>query len=257
MAKDPAFLFYPGDYLKDTQCLSEKSQVAYDRIMCEHMRNISEHMINITISKERVDFFTKRLSEDEKSEVFHVLTKIGENYQIEWVAESICKRKSYSESRAKNREGKTKEHMLSYEEHMLTYESHMENANANANEDTVVNKDALSPKMVAIFKESYPFYPVDEKVDFSGCLQIAYKIAKQKGWQKETVLNGNIQQTLDSWEKIVSFSTTDKWYATRSISDFNKEFQRIIQGMVQSGKGQKIDKKEQSTAPPLKKINQE
>mgnify|MGYP001379918333 CR=1 FL=1 len=245
MAKDPAFLFYPGDYLKDTQCLSEKSQVAYDRIMCEHMRNISEHMNNITITKERVDFFTKRLSADEKAEVFHVLTKIGSNYQIEWVAESICKRKSYSESRAKNREGKTKEHML-------TYETHME----NANENTIINKESLSPKMVEVFKKSYPFYPVDEKMDFTSCLQIAYKIAKQKGWTKESVLNGNLPQTLEAWEKIVSFSTTDKWYATRSISDFNREFQRIVQGMVHVNKWQK-EEKAQPTAPPLTRLKAE
>ena len=66
---DPAFLFYPGDYLRDTQCLSENSQVAYDRIMCEHMRNIC-------ISKQQLNFFTKRLNDDEKSELFFLLTEI-------------------------------------------------------------------------------------------------------------------------------------------------------------------------------------
>lgn len=118
MAKDPAFLFYPGDYLRDTQCLSEKAQVAYDRIMCEHMRNISEDMNNIIITKERVNFFIKRLSEDEKLELFHVMTKKTGGYQIDWVAESICKRKSYSTSRANNRLGKSKEHMNIISEHM-------------------------------------------------------------------------------------------------------------------------------------------
>lgn len=39
MPKHPAFLFYPGDHLRDAQTLNEKSQVAYDRIMREHMRN--------------------------------------------------------------------------------------------------------------------------------------------------------------------------------------------------------------------------
>lgn len=124
MAKDPAFLFYPGDYLRDTQCLSDKAQVAYDRIMCEHMRNISLDMINITVSQERVNFFIKRLSYDEKEEIFHVLKKIDGNYQIEWVAESICKRKSYSDSRAKNRS-------KNQVEDMKTYDNHMENENEN------------------------------------------------------------------------------------------------------------------------------
>lgn len=127
MAKDPAFLFYPGDYLKDTQCLSEAAQVAYDRIMCEHMRNISEDMNNITVSKERVNFFTKRLNEEQRAEIFHVLTLIEGGYQIEWVAESICKRKSYSISRANNRK-KTHENISS------------DMVIANVNEDVIENK---------------------------------------------------------------------------------------------------------------------
>ena len=72
--KDPAFLFYPGDYLRDTQCLSEKSQVAYDRIMCEHMRNIC-------ISQQQLNFFTKRLSDEEKDELLFLLNKTNDGFQ--------------------------------------------------------------------------------------------------------------------------------------------------------------------------------
>jgi len=98
MSKDPAFLFYPGDYLRDTQTLSEKTQVAYDRIMCEHMRNIC-------ISQQQLNFFTKRLSQDEIDELMYTLIAVEGGYQIPWVTESITKRKSYSESRRKNRTG--------------------------------------------------------------------------------------------------------------------------------------------------------
>ena len=119
MAKDPAFLFYPGDYLRDTQCLSESVQVAYDRIMCEHMRNIC-------ISQQQLNFFTKRLSEDEKSELEMVLTKVEGGFQIAWVAESICKRKAYSSSRSENRKGKNKEDMINISD---TYVEHMVNEN--------------------------------------------------------------------------------------------------------------------------------
>lgn len=133
MAKDPAFLFYPGDYLRDTQCLSEKSQVAYDRIMCEHMRNIC-------ITQEQLNFFTKRLNEDEKNELLFVLNKIKGGYQISWVSESICKRRSYSESRANNRKGKNKKDMK-------THDNHMENENVNENVNdtmwTKIKKDFL------------------------------------------------------------------------------------------------------------------
>lgn len=99
MGKDPAFLFYPGDYLRDTQCLSEKTQVAYDRIICEHMRNIC-------ICEQQLKFFTKKLSEEEINELLMVLTKVTGGYQVQWVAESITKRMAYSESRRKNRQTK-------------------------------------------------------------------------------------------------------------------------------------------------------
>lgn len=121
MANDPAFLFYPGDYLRDTQCLSEKSQVAYDRIMCEHMRNIC-------ITQDQLNFFTKRLNEDEKNELLFVLNKIKGGYQISWVSESIYKRRSYSESRAKNRQSKNKKDMKTYVQHMEN-EIEIENVN--------------------------------------------------------------------------------------------------------------------------------
>ena len=89
MAKDPAFLFYPGDYLRDTQMLSEAAQVAYDRIMCEHMRNTG-------ITEKQYRFLTKRLSEDEAEALAMVIEKENDLYVIPWVAESIGKRKKYT-----------------------------------------------------------------------------------------------------------------------------------------------------------------
>jgi hypothetical protein len=148
MAKDPAFLFYPGDYLRDTQCLSESVQVAYDRIMCEHMRNIC-------ISQQQLNFFTKRLSEDEKLELEMVLTKVDGGFQIAWVAESICKRKAYSSSRSENRKGKNKEDMINISD---TYVEHMVNENENVIEDKEENKEAPEKR-----KSKKPIIPTEEE----------------------------------------------------------------------------------------------
>lgn len=129
---DPGFIFYPGDYLRDTQCLSEKSQVAYDRIMCEHMRNIC-------ISQQQLNFFIKRLNDEEKAELMFTLTESEGGFQIKWVAESITKRRNYSESRRNNRKKPNKKNGLSYENHMKTYDEHMDNEIENENED--INKE--------------------------------------------------------------------------------------------------------------------
>jgi len=125
--KDPAFLFYPGDYLRDTQCLSEAVQVAYDRIMCEHMRNIC-------IAKAQLKFFTKNLSDDEIAQLKSVLTETPDGYQIAWVADSFTKRKAYSESRRKNRSAKPKKDTLNINNTPSSYEPHMENEIEDANE---------------------------------------------------------------------------------------------------------------------------
>lgn len=131
MANDPAFLFYPGDYLRDTQCLSEASQVAYDRIMCEHMRNIC-------ISQAQLDFFTKRLTSDQKSEVMMILRPAEGGFCIPWVVDSITKRREYSESRRKNRTS-TKEKVKNISK---SYVPHMDNEIENANEIVIEGKNA-------------------------------------------------------------------------------------------------------------------
>lgn len=132
MSEYPAFLFYPGDYLRDTQCLSEKTQVAYDRIMCEHKRFACEDMNLICLPQEKIDFFAKRLSEDEKYELMSVLIKKDAGIQIEWVAASISKTVKYNNSRAKNRKKKDK----NISKHKKTHDPHkeIEDENENKNE---------------------------------------------------------------------------------------------------------------------------
>lgn len=118
--KDPAFLFYPGDFFRDTQCLSEKALAVYLKIMCEHMRNLS-------ITYAQFSFFTKSLPADEAEQLLSVLIKTESGYQIEWVVESIKKRRAFTESRRKNRQGKTKENNTSPKKSPLPYVAHMEN----------------------------------------------------------------------------------------------------------------------------------
>jgi len=136
MGKDPAFLFYPGDYLRDTQCMSEEQQVAYDRMMCEHMRNIC-------ISKTKLNFFTKKLNIEEKEYLIDLLKKVDGGYQIEWVALSIEKRRAYSASRRKNRDSK-KDNICG------SYDFHMEN------EDENISTIAINSKHFNVIWNKYP-----------------------------------------------------------------------------------------------------
>jgi hypothetical protein len=133
MSNDPAFLFYPGDYLRDTQCLTEQAQVAYDRIMCEHMRNIC-------ISQTTLKFLTKRLDDLEREQIMEILDEVDGGFAIPWVRESIIKRREYSESRRNNRKGKENPTPKNSKKISLSYDSHMENENEDVNDNVNSNK---------------------------------------------------------------------------------------------------------------------
>jgi len=200
MAKDPAFLFYPGDYLRDTQCLSESVQVAYDRIMCEHMRNIC-------ISQQQLNFFTKRLSEDEKSELEMVLTKVDGGFQIAWVAESICKRKAYSNSRSENRRGKTKEDMINISD---TYVEHMVNENENVIKDKKEDKKESTrenqfkkPTQIEISIHLSEKYPTANKNSINTFSEKFWSHYENNGWKVGKNKMKSWKLALTSWSETI------------------------------------------------------
>ena len=193
--KDPAFLFYPGDYLRDTQCLSEKSQVAYDRIMCEHMRNIC-------ISQQQLNFFTKRLSDEEKAELLFLLTQTDGGYQITWVAESICKRREYSNSRRNNR---TKSKKTS-DEDVLTYDQHMENENED--ENTNVLKGGMGENSSIPFDDFWNLY--DKKRGDKGKLS--------RRWDK---MSAKDKEAIMAYIPAYKDATPDKQYRKDPQTFFN------------------------------------
>lgn len=139
--KDFAFQFLPGDYLRDTQCLSEKAQVAYDRIMCEHVRSISLDVHAVCLAKDRVEFFLKRLSDDEKWEVMSVLNQVSGGFQIEWVAQKVAERAAFLASRAANASGERSSKPK--EKHEKGYAKHLDNDNNkdNSNKENSLNNE--------------------------------------------------------------------------------------------------------------------
>jgi len=245
MAKDPAFLFYPGDYLKDTQCLSEKSQVAYDRIMCEHMRNIC-------ITQQQLNFFTKRLSDEEKKEILFILKKIEGGFQIEWVAESICKRKDYSKSRAENRKGKSKNISSSYD-------PHMENANENAIKDEDVFKNEKSvfliPEMFKVFKENNPKYIGSISRDFKPLLSIASFFCEAGNLTGSPDINAN--EILKVWEPVTKAISNDQFYKDKSLSTISNQIQTIIQTAQNGHSTTKTGNKHKATGVLIASLKQD
>ncbi len=123
MAKDPAFLFYPGDFNTGTQFFTNEQVGKYMRLLMaqhQHGHLLEKHMIFICGSYDK-DIFSK-FKKDSDGNWFN------ERLEIE-----VIKRKNYVESRSKNKEGKTKTKIIS-----KSYDPHMENRNIN---EDVLNTD--------------------------------------------------------------------------------------------------------------------
>lgn len=221
--QQPGFIFYPGDYLRDTQCISENVQVAYDRIMCEHMRNIC-------ISQDRLNFFTKKLSETERQELLSVLTLTDCGYQITWVAQSINKYNAFRASRSKNRTSKKDKDVINISE---TYVPHMESENEidNVLVDVVKEKEVeqkfLVPQMLQTFLLTNKSYKSDPDRDYPELFKIAtfYKVN-----------DIGIEALLQQWKKICDFIATHSFYRDYNLLQVNRYIQTIDQELTNGKK---------------------
>src|SRR5690606_9726578 len=125
MAKDPAFLFYPGDFMQGTQTFTREEKGAYMDLL---ILQFNEGHLSIDSIKrclngdfERIwPFLQKKFRTDADGFFFN------ERLEIE-----IEKRRKYSQSRRDNRKKKEEsEHMNNISN---TYVQHMENENENEN----------------------------------------------------------------------------------------------------------------------------
>jgi len=132
MAKDPAFLFYPNDWIGGTMHLDFECKGAYmELLMLQFNRgHMTSHMIGQVLGH-RKDIIW--------SQIHDKFVTDGTYFWNQRLKEEKEKRISYSESRRNNLKGKnqysdSKGHIRG---HMT---SHMENENVNVNEDINDNK---------------------------------------------------------------------------------------------------------------------
>ena len=136
MAKDPAFLFYPGDYVSGTMGMTFEEKGAYmDLLMLQFNRgHMNTHMIQHTVGHLWDQVKCKFIQDNE-----------GLWYNVRLDVEKE-KRKTFTESRRNNMKPKDKpSYEPPYETHMQHHmDSHMENVNENINEDINNNKSKCS-----------------------------------------------------------------------------------------------------------------
>jgi uncharacterized protein YdaU (DUF1376 family) len=142
--KDPAFLFYPSDFLTGTMLLSNEQIGKYIKLLClqhQHGSLSEKHMLQICGEYDE-ELYSKFKKDDD-----------GKYYNERLQKETI-KRKKYSESRRKNRMGGAKKdeekpsHDDTYDStYVETYDGHMENRNRNI--DISTNKDNVEKRKTA------------------------------------------------------------------------------------------------------------
>jgi len=128
MAKDPAFLFYTNDFSSGTQFFTDEQLGIYLRLlMAQHQHgHLSEKQVTF-ISKSYDNDIMKKFAKDEKGLFFN------ERLELE-----ILRRKNYTDSRGRNKQGKTKDLTdLKDKNTSKSYENHMEDVNKDVN----TNKD--------------------------------------------------------------------------------------------------------------------
>ena len=131
MAKDPAFLFYPNDYIGGTMGMTFEEKGAYmELLMLQFNRgHMTSHMIGQTIGQ-LWDNVKDKFIQDEKG--------LWYNRRLE---EEQNRRKHYTESRRNNIKG-----VNQYTKKRAHMTSHMENENENENINRII-KGGLGEKI--------------------------------------------------------------------------------------------------------------
>jgi hypothetical protein len=122
--KDPAFLFYPNDFLSGTITMSDDQIGKYIRLLClQHQRgHLTEKDMLFICKSYDEDIFSKFKIDDEKK------------YYNDRLEHEIIRRKAYSDSRSKNRKTAPAKGLSNKKDMKIissTYDNHMETETIN------------------------------------------------------------------------------------------------------------------------------
>ena len=133
MAKDPAFLFYPNDYIGGTMGMTFEEKGAYIEILMLQFNrgHMTSHMIGQVVGQVW-DKLQHKFVQDEEGKWFNERLDIEKE-----------KRSNFTLSRRNNKKGtnqhnKSRSYDHTYDKHMT---SHMENVNENVNVNEIINED--------------------------------------------------------------------------------------------------------------------
>jgi len=170
MAKDPAFLFYPNDWLGGTMGMSFEEKGAYLELLLAqfnrgHMtEDMIRHMVGHLWDKLKVKFLV-----DEQGLYYNGRLKVEHE-----------RRKNYSESRRNNIKG-----LNQHTKKAGHMNGHMENVNINENENVFEVKDRGSGKEKWNTRPGQEFLELDLDETKAGAVRQLFKFTKNHNLTNE------------------------------------------------------------------------
>lgn len=147
MAKDPAFLFYTNEFSTGTQFFTDTQLGIFMRLlMAQHQHgHLSEKQVLI-ISKTYDNEVMKKFKTDEDGMFYN-----------ERLETEILKRKSYTESRSKNREGKINSKPSKKKKKSKSYDPHMGNGDEDRNIDEKYKGHGFSLSFIQVLDKWFKY----------------------------------------------------------------------------------------------------
>lgn len=174
MAKDPAFLFYPSDWISGTLGMTFEEKGAYFELLMTQFNqgHMTSHMIGRMVGQ-LWSSIQHKFIQDENG--------LWYNIRLE---EEKKKRKAFTESRRNNIKGKNQytekpTKKVGHKKGHMT--SHMENVNVNEIIDYFIDKGYTEESA----KKFYDFYSVSDWKDSNGKKVINWKQKAQSVWFTE------------------------------------------------------------------------
>ncbi len=208
---DPAFLFYPNDYLGGTLGMTFEEKGAYIELL----------MMQFNLGHLQESKILKMLgSSSELWESIKLKFVIDENglYYNKRLEYEQIKRRKYSESRRNNKMGKNQHsksgHMLG---HMTTHMiGHMENENENRNKDININKESITvntkKEEKSDWRNSFDVYKEELKQAYISLINDVEYIKQRQGYHN----NLDIQKSLE--KACVDYWATEEGWAKKKKS---------------------------------------
>jgi uncharacterized protein YdaU (DUF1376 family) len=216
MAKDPAFLFFPGDWLGGTMTMTRHHKGAYmDLLMaqfnCGHM---VLQQIEIVLGPDFETLWETILK-------FKFIPDSDGKFYNEKLEYEINKRHKFTNSRQNNLKSNksNKSHM---DNHMEAHMSnHMENGNGNGNEN--INKDENEKEIIKTWKNDFDVYLQNCRNGFNDCIHDSEYMKKLT----ELHPGYDIQKSIE--KSFISFwGTKEGWKNKKSRQSIDIDWQSTI-----------------------------